>query len=72
MQLDLPEIEKLVQGYDKDAKAIKEELLKMCWYMRGGLSYSEAHLLTIDERSIIAKIIEENLETTKNTGMAFF
>lgn len=72
MQLDLPEIEKLVQGYDKDAKAIKEELLKMCWYMRGGLSYSEAHLLTVDERMLIAKLIEENLETTKNTGMAFF
>jgi len=40
--------------------------------MRGSLSYSEAHLLTTDERLIISKLIEENLETTKNSGLPFF
>lgn len=40
--------------------------------MRGGMSYSEAQNLTMEERSIIVKIIEENLETTKNTQLPFF
>ena len=40
--------------------------------MRGGLSYAEAHLLTVEERSIIGKIIEDNLETTKTSGLPFF
>jgi hypothetical protein len=72
LRLDNEGIEKLVNQYDNDAKAIREELLKMCWYMRGGMSYSEAQNLTMEERSIIVKIIEENLETTKNTQLPFF
>jgi hypothetical protein len=72
LRLDNEGIEKLVNQYDSDAKAIREELLKMCWYMRGGMSYSEAQNLTQEERSIIGKIIEENLETTKNTQLPFF
>jgi len=40
--------------------------------MRGGLSYTEAMHLSIDERKIINEIIKENLETTKKTKMPFF
>ena len=40
--------------------------------MRGSLSYTEAHLLTADEREAIGKLINENLETTKNTQLPFF
>ena len=56
----MPGIEKLVEQYDKDAKAVREELLKVCWYMRGSISYAQALMLTIEERTIIGKIIEEN------------
>jgi hypothetical protein len=72
LYLDNPGIEKLVSTLDKDTKAIKEELFKFCWYMRGGLSVSEAHLLSSEDREIISKIIEENLTTTKETQMPFF
>jgi hypothetical protein len=40
--------------------------------MRGGLSFTEAFLLTIEDREIIGKIIEDNLETAKKTSMPFF
>jgi hypothetical protein len=40
--------------------------------MRGGLTYDEAYYLGIEEREIIAKLIEENLDTTKKTKMPFF
>jgi hypothetical protein len=72
LQLSREEIEKLVEQHDNEAKAIKEELLRMCWYMRGGLSYSEAHLLTSEERNSINKLIEHNLELTKSSGLSFF
>lgn len=68
----MPGIERLVKEYEKDAKAIKEELIKLCWFMRGSLSYTEAHLLTSEEREAIGKLITENLETTKNTQLPFF
>jgi hypothetical protein len=57
---------------DKETLNIRRELLKMCWYMRGGLTYDEAVQLGAQEREIISKIIDENLETTKKSGMPFF
>ena len=68
----MPGIERLVKEYEKDAKAIKEELIKLCWYMRGSLSYTESHLLTGEEREAIGKLITENLNTAKETQMPFF
>jgi hypothetical protein len=61
------EIEKL----DKEAKAIREELLRICWYMRGSISYEESFFLNPEEKSIINKIIKENVEATEKTGMLF-
>jgi hypothetical protein len=67
----LPEILREAERLDKEARAIKKDVLKMCWYMRG-LSYSEAMHLSWEEREIVGEIIKENLETTKKTGMPFF
>jgi len=52
--------------------AIKEELLRICWYMRGGISYNEAMFLDQEERKIIGRIIEGNLEVAKTSRMPFF
>lgn len=62
----------LVAEYESDVRKIKQNILKMCWYMRGGVTYSELMDMCVQERNIITKIIEENLETTKKSGMAFF
>lgn len=40
--------------------------------MRGGVGYNEAMLLSPVDKEVIAKIIEDNLETAKKTGMPFF
>ncbi len=57
---------------ENNTKDLKHELLKVCWYMRGGLSYSEANALSPTEREIIADLVKENLETTKKSGQPFF
>jgi hypothetical protein len=57
---------------EKEVETIKSDALKMSWYMRGGISYIDVLNLSGSERAAIAKIIEENLETTKNTKMPFF
>jgi hypothetical protein len=69
--MPLPEILRLTEKLDKEAKAIKKDVLKLCWYMRG-LSYSEAMHLSWEERELVGEIIKENLETTKKTGLPFF
>ena len=58
--------------YEGDIRSIKKNILKMCWYMRGGVTYDELMDMSVTERNIIGSIIEENLETTKKSGLAFF
>jgi hypothetical protein len=72
LYLEIPEIEALLKELEDNTKAIKEELLRICWFMRGGISYNESHLLCKDERELIAEIIEGNLKTTKESGLPFF
>jgi hypothetical protein len=57
---------------DKETKEIRQEAIKMAWYMRGGLTYEQALSLSSEERKIIGELIKENLETTKKSGLPFF
>ena len=72
MTLALPEILDLSKQFEKEAKAIKKDCLKLCWYMRGSFSYAEIMHMSWEEREIIGDIIKENLETTKKSGLPFF
>ena len=72
LTLTLEEIQEVTDQMDKEAKAIKTELYKMAWYMRGALSIEEAYNLDQNDREIIAGIIKENLEITKESKMPFF
>ena len=57
---------------DRESKALKQEVLKFSWYMRGGLSYDDAIMLSYEDRKIISDIIKENLDITKESGLPFF
>jgi hypothetical protein len=57
---------------EKEAVEIRREAIKMCWYMRGGITYEQALQLSVGERTVISELIKENLETTKKSGLPFF
>jgi hypothetical protein len=57
---------------EKDCQTIRQEAIKMSWFMRGGLTYDQAMALGIQERELINELIKDNLETTKKTNMPFF
>jgi hypothetical protein len=63
---------KLINDYEKDVEEIKRGALSMSWYMRGGVTYEDVLNMSQSERLAIGSIIENNLETTKNTQMPFF
>jgi len=71
LALNIEGINQVVREYDDESKAIKEELFRLCWYMRG-MSPAEAYMLSYEDRVLIGKIIEKNLEITKETGHPFF
>ncbi len=72
MTLSNSDVISLVERYEKEVKSFKEEALKMSWFMRGGISYDDAIMLSQVEREIVTKLIKENMETTKKSGLPFF
>lgn len=72
LSLSLTEIDQLAKDMEAEIKANKDDLYRICWYMRGSLSFSEAYELTIEDREIISNIIKTNLEFTKDTSLPFF
>ena len=69
MTLTLDEIDQEVKKLERESKALKQELFKMAWFMRGSLSIEQAYMLDQEDREIISKIILENIENAKTTGM---
>lgn len=71
MYLDLNEIIEYTNRLEEETKAITRDILRIVWYMRGGLSLSEAFMLSFEEKNFINDIVKENMEWTKDTGMPF-
>lgn len=65
-------MKKLADEMWKEAMAIKFNAQKLAWYMRGGISYNDILNMSQDEIDNLNKIIEENIETTKQTKLPFF
>ena len=61
-----------LKDFDNEIKNLKLEILKVCWFMRGGVTWQEALNLSPDERAIVAGLVKENMDTTKKTGHPFF
>ena len=72
MSLDLSEIQELSEKMERETKALKNELYRVCWFMRGSLSITEAFDLSNEDLEILSRIIKDNLETTKKSGRDFF
>ena len=70
--MDSDGISKMVDQMEKETRTIRQEVLKLCWYMRGGLTYDEGMQLSQVERDIINELVKDNLETTKKSGLPFF
>lgn len=65
-------IQKLLESMEKTCADIRKSALRMAWYMRGGASYEDILNMSSFERIELSKLIESNLETTKETKMPFF
>ena len=70
--MDSDRIAKMLEQMDKESDEIRQEALRMAWYMRGGLTYDQAMALGVSERKMISALIKDNLETTKKSGLPFF
>jgi hypothetical protein len=72
LTLSNEEIENLLEKMEGESKAMRDNVLRLCWYMRGSINYSDGMLLSRIDREIINNIIKDNLETTKKSQLPFF
>jgi hypothetical protein len=61
-----------LERLDQEAKDIRQESLKLSWYMRGGITYEQVMQLGYQERTLIGELAKENIETTKKTNLPWF
>jgi len=57
---------------DAEKRSFRAEAMRNAWSMRGGLTYTDALNLSLDERKIIAELIKENMDATKKSGLPYF
>ncbi len=72
MFLSEEEILESLEKMGKQITAIREDLMKSVWFMRGSISYGDSLFLTNNDRKIINKIVEDNMEASKKMGMPIF
>ena len=61
------EIGEELDRLESESNQIKDAVINICWWMRGGISHAESWNLTEKERGMINNLIKNNLETTKST-----
>jgi hypothetical protein len=72
LTLDNPETVEYLEQLDKESRAIRNESMKLSWWMRGGATYEDIIMMSRSERDMIGKLIEDNMEATKKSGLPFF
>jgi hypothetical protein len=64
------EIQDYLIRLEKETKEFKEELTRISWYMRGGVTLHELfHIYSHEERSAMYQLIKENIALTKSAQM---
>jgi len=57
------------EKYKKEVDKVHKNLLKLTWYMRGGVSISELHDMPAGHIKHLNEIVSENYEMSKKAGM---
>lgn len=47
-------------------------MIRITWWMRGGIPIRDVYDLDQDDRAIITNLIKENMESAKKSGMPFW
>lgn len=57
---------------EKQSLDIKNELVRIAWWMRGSVSLEQAYYLSQRDRSMISELIKDNIEASKKAGVPIF
>lgn len=52
----------MIELMERNRRAIQHEIGMLAFYMQGGITYDQAHLLSAEQRRSMSKIIEKHYE----------
>jgi hypothetical protein len=59
-----------LKSFDLYIRDLKDEIFRISWYMRGGVSSQDLfHTYTRDDRVVMNEVIKDNIELTKKSGL---
>ena len=68
--MDESGISDLVESMEVDTKSLKEEIYRISWAMRGGVSSKDLfYLYSKEDRDILNKIVKDNIELSNKAGV---
>ncbi len=62
------EIVEKQESYQKKLDELHKSLLKLTWYMRGGVSITELHEMPANHISYLNEIVQENFDLSQKAG----
>ncbi len=66
----ITQIEETLVRLEKEAKDFKTELVRLSWYMRGGVTVNDMlYTYSYEDRTFMYQVIKENIETSNKTGI---
>ena len=68
MTLSNPEIERLIKDYEKNIAELKTVVAQICWYMRGGVNYSQLMEMSNRDFKYFNSVVEDNIELSKKNN----
>ena len=68
MTLSNPEIERLLKDYEKNIAELKTVVAQICWYMRGGVNYSQLMEMSNRDFKYFNNVVEDNIELSKKNN----
>lgn len=70
MRVSNSDLEDFLKSFDQHILEIKEEIFKISWYMRGGVtSHDLFFVYSFEDRDIMSKLIKDNIDATKKSGL---
>ena len=68
MTLSNPEIERLLKDYENNIAELKTVVAQICWYMRGGVNYSQLMEMSNRDFKYFNSVVEDNIELSKKNN----
>ena len=61
----------LLESYERESDALKEQITELCYFMNGGLEYNSAWGMSFKDREIAIRIINKRLKEQNPGGKEY-